>query len=304
MIRKYVLALVFFLVPCTASVAQKVRLVSWNINTLSEQEGVSLWKNSVKRTTSDYTLLRQYAKNLDADIVFLQEMGSYNAVAKVFPKNTWCIFYSTERLINHSKRDSNNDIHTAIAVRKKNVRVLQQSYPLLGAKDSFSRAGNRRAVELLVEINGKKIWVLDIHLKSFCFLDSLENTYSPSCSLLSQQAQWLKDWITQKKESLVPFVIAGDFNRKINYLGNNDDFWKTIDPNDSLIRFPKEKDSRCNANKNLRNKIPIDYFVMDQNAYKFLIQESFSEILYNEDDIKSRGKRLSDHCPISIDYDF
>ncbi|WP_244668465.1 hypothetical protein [Candidatus Liberibacter africanus] len=76
-----------------------------------------------------------------------------------------------------------------------------------------------------------------------------------------------------------------------------------INPDNSLIRFPQQKETSCNANKNLLNKTPIDYFIMDKNAYKLLIKNSFSEVLYDSNDIQIKGNRLSDHCPITIDYD-
>ncbi|MEG8099152.1 endonuclease/exonuclease/phosphatase family protein [Candidatus Liberibacter brunswickensis] len=307
MIRKYILVFVLFLIPYT-SFAQRVRFVSWNINTLSEKEGASLWKNSVKREKSDYDLLRRYAYNLNADIISLQEMGSYNAVARIFPEDKWIIFYSGKNYFSndstHTTDNSDSSINTAIVVRKKeNINVIEASYPLIKT-NSHSRASKRKAVELLVTINGNRMWILNIHLKSFCFLNKLDNSHNHSCNLLNQQAQWIKTWINKKKKTGIPFVIAGDFNRKINQLGNNDDFWQKIDRDNSLIRFPIMKHSNCNANVKLSNKTPIDYFVMDENAYKILIKNSFHEEWYNSNDIKTKGNRLSDHCPIKIDYDF
>ncbi|WP_244668466.1 endonuclease/exonuclease/phosphatase family protein [Candidatus Liberibacter africanus] len=230
---KYFLFFTFFLIPYT-SFAQKMRVASWNINTLSEKEGVNIWRNSVIREKSDYDLLRQYAMNLNADIVSLQEMGSYGAVAKIFPEDTWQIFYSGEDSIwssilnyfNIKYNSRNSSINTAVVVRKKSMHVLQVSYPFVGIENSHSRAGKRRAVELLIEINGQKVWILDIHLKSFCFLNKLENTRNSSCNLLNKQSKWLKLWIDQKKETGIPFIIAGDFNRKINYLEDKDSFWQ------------------------------------------------------------------------------
>ncbi|WP_220456082.1 hypothetical protein [Candidatus Liberibacter sp.] len=76
-------------------------------------------KNSVLREEDDYALLRKYVKKINADIVALQEMGSYDAVKKLFPEDTWEIFFA---------KDNNLSLHTAITVRKDTVKILSYNF--------------------------------------------------------------------------------------------------------------------------------------------------------------------------------
>ncbi|ACT57468.1 endonuclease/exonuclease/phosphatase [Candidatus Liberibacter asiaticus] len=120
--------------------------------------------------------------------------------------------------------------------------------------------------------------------------------------MLSQQGEWLKKWADQKIKTGIPFVIAGDFNRKINSIGDTDDFWQKMDPDGLLIRFPQEKESTCNVIK--RNKSSLDYFVIDRDNKNFLIDNSFSIVSYDQSDLDTRRSKLSTHCPLTIEYDF
>ncbi|WP_407042084.1 endonuclease/exonuclease/phosphatase family protein [Candidatus Liberibacter solanacearum] len=296
LLRSVALVLFFCFIP-NENFAQRIRIASWNINTLSEKSGMPLLKNSVVREDADYDLLRRYAERLNADIVCLQEMGSYAVIKRVFPEDTWEILYSGNDSDEHT-------VHTAIVARKGTVHVLEKSYLSMDTNKLDSKAGKRRSVEILFKVNGIKIWLLGIHLKSFCFVDSLKDAYTLSCYTLNLQVNWLNKWIHQKKSSNIPFIIGGDFNRKINHFGDNDELWGKISKDTILIRVPNKKRSWCNAHKSIRKREPIDFFVMDQNAYKYLIENSYSEVSYIEEDIKKRGYRLSDHCPITTDYNF
>ncbi|MBY7649083.1 MAG: hypothetical protein C4617_00985 [Candidatus Liberibacter europaeus] len=286
--------------------AQKVRIASWNINTLSEKSGHSILKNSIIREDRDYDILRNYAQEIGADIVSMQEMGSYNAVKRIFPEDKWEILFSGnsswENLL--LKNGNGQNIHTAIVVRKDTIKILKTSYLSMNTEGMYQNRGSRKAIEMLFEVNGKEFWLLGIHLKSFCFLDRLENQYNSSCSILKLQIDWLKEWINKKKASNTPFIIAGDFNRKMNNSGNNDEAWLEINQNNDLIRYPSYKRSKCRTASKYKNSEPIDFFVMNQIAYRYFIKGSFSEFLYRDQDIKEIGRRLSDHCPIIIDYDF
>lgn len=194
LLRSVALVLFFCFIP-NENFAQRIRIASWNINTLSEKSGMPLLKNSVVREDSDYDLLRRYAERLNADIVCLQEMGSYAAIKRVFHEYTWEILYSGNDSDEHT-------VHTAIVARKGTVHVLEKSYLSMDTNKLDSKAGKRRSVEILFEVNGIKIWLLDIHLKSFCFVDGLKDAYTLSCYTLNLQVNWLNKWIHQKKAQI------------------------------------------------------------------------------------------------------
>ncbi|MDI1494306.1 MAG: endonuclease/exonuclease/phosphatase family protein [Candidatus Liberibacter asiaticus] len=227
--------------------AQRIRIASWNINNLSEKSGVALFKNSVIREDNDYALLQKYAEQLDADIVCLQEIGSYEAIKRVFPNDKWDILYSGSNTDKHA-------MHTAIVIRKGAIHLLQKSYLPMDTEGLDSKAEKRRAVEILFEVDGRKIWLLDIHLKSFCFLDSIEDSYISSCYMLNLQATWLKQWVDQKNNLNMPFIIAGDFNRKINHShsGIKDELWQKINQDNTLMRLPHKKNHNAIRTKILK----------------------------------------------------
>ncbi|AHA27533.1 endonuclease/exonuclease/phosphatase family protein [Candidatus Liberibacter americanus] len=292
---RIVLFIIFCIFFPNKNSAQVVRLASWNINTLSEISGKSILKNSVIRTDSDYDLLKKYAQEINADIVSLQEMGSYNAIKRIFPEDIWNILYA--------ENDSGDSIHTAIVIRKEKIKIIEKNYISTTINENdIPVMGQRNAVELLFKVNGKKVWLLCVHLKSACHLDHLAS-YNKSCAILNKQAIWLNRWINKRKNENMPFIISGDFNRKINRYGEDDEFWQQISNNTNLIRFPYYKRSKCQAN-HYKNSEPIDFFIMNKLAYQYHVEGSFYEFSYRNQDIKERRYNLSDHCPIIIEYDF
>lgn len=296
MYRSVIFIILLLLFP-NKNLAKIIRLASWNINTLSETSGKSILKNSIIRTDSDYDLLKKYAQEISADIVSLQEMGSYNAIKRIFQEDTWDVLFA--------ENDSGDIIHTAIVIRKNTINILETNYisTTINANKTPER-GQRNAVEVLFEVNGKKVWLLCIHLKSACHLDHLADPYNHSCSILNEQANWLNGWINRRKHENIPIIISGDFNRKINHYGDKDELWQKITQNNYLIRFPYYKRSKCRMANNYNNPEPIDFFVMNQVAYGYHIKGSFYEFSYRNKDIKERRYSLSDHCPIIIEYDF
>ncbi|WP_220456083.1 hypothetical protein [Candidatus Liberibacter sp.] len=89
----------------------------------------------------------------------------------------------------------------------------------------------------------------------------------------------------------------------MNHFGENDEFWQKINQHNSLIRLPSQKTSQCHMTKH-RNQEPIDFFIMNVAARELLSQGSFSEILYHQKEAVKYGYRLSDHCPIAVNYNF
>ncbi|BAP26765.1 hypothetical protein Q7M04_04395 [Candidatus Liberibacter asiaticus] len=119
-------------------------------------------------------------------------MERYGAVRRILPEDKWYIFYSgcgknpvwdsMKGCLNFSSYDDNSgnidtdesDINTAIAIRKDVARVLQVSYPLPAPQEITPRMGNRKTVELLIEIDDQKVWLLNVHLKSSCVVKKIQ----------------------------------------------------------------------------------------------------------------------------------
>ena len=286
---------------CTSVFADPMtfRAASWNINNLNAVSKEPLRSGAPVRIDDDYEILKSYADAMEADIIALQEMGSPEAVRRIFPQDEWELVFS-------SRYNSQNepDIYTAIVVRKNKATLVKgDTVQSLAIKDgSYS---TRAGVEALVEINGQEFWILAVHLKSGCFAGSLTNPRTDACIIASQQIAPLEEWIDEKETTGLPVLVMGDFNRKFDIHKQRDHIWGEIDdavpPTLNLTRLPFDNSSNCPTTRIRDREYPIDFIVMNALAWELVDQQSFTEHLYFDDDAETLGRRLSDHCPVSVD---
>jgi hypothetical protein len=108
----------------------------------------------------------------------------------------------------------------------------------------------RWGTEILVEKDGQLLRLLSVHLKSGCHDGSLENPTDPDCVTLAAQREPLEAWIDKAAQELVPFVMLGDFNRRIDRFDQDDHLWREIDdgvpPGLDLRRLPLSREAECN----------------------------------------------------------
>jgi hypothetical protein len=107
----------------------------------------------------------------------------------------------------------------------------------------------RWGTEILVEKDGQLLRLLSVHLKSGCHDGSLENPTDPDCVTLAAQREPLEAWIDKAAQELAPFVILGDFNRRIDRFDQDDHLWREIDdgiqPGLDLRRLPLNREAEC-----------------------------------------------------------
>jgi hypothetical protein len=129
---------------------------------------------------------------------------------------------------------------------------------------------------------------------------SLENPTDPDCVTLAAQRAPLEAWIDSAAQGNVPFVIAGDWNRRIDRFGHDDHFWRDIDdrnpPGRDLRRLPFGREAECNPSF----PQPIDFLVFDDRAWQLVDEASFAEITYDPEDQDLARGTPSDHCPIAV----
>jgi len=141
------------------------------------------------------------------------------------------------------------------------------------------------------------IRMLSVHLKSGCFERDLTGSVRGGCIKLKQQLPILEEWIDQRAQAEIPFVVMGDFNRRFNQI--NDDFWQEIDDgnpvNADLIKVTENRLSTC-----FDGQYPdyIDHIVLDQITSQWWERSSFEQVNYNQP--LSRQDLLSDHCAIAV----
>ena len=265
----------------TPPVPVELKIATWNIEHLRAEEN----QGDVKRSQADYERLAEYAQELDADIIALQEVDGEEAAQRVFSPDEYDFFFSSRQ----------NPQLTGFAVRNNINATQNPDFTELGLDGSL-----RYGTDISVSHNGQDLRLLSIHLKSFCFDDPLD-TNNRDCRKLNEQVDVLESWIDARATEDIPFIVLGDFNRRFD--APRDDFWPEIDDsspaNADLSRATEGHTSQC---WNGRYPEYIDHIVLDKLAAEWQIEGSFAQLLFSAEDGRYEDK-LSDHCPISIELD-
>ena len=296
----------------TTGEAATIKLATWNMNNLHFVVGEPLRSGAPARTVADYELLRKYRDRLGADVIALQEVNGPKAAGLVFPPDQYDLYFSAryiEDLVTgkatHPDPEQRSDrIYTGFAVRRGVLdAVSKRDVPSLGVIHAPDSRPVRWGTELLVEKDGQLLRLLSVHLKSGCHDGSLENSTDPDCVTLAAQRAPLEAWIDEAARQLVPFVILGDFNRRIDRFGQDDHLWREIDDGDppglDLRRLPFDREAECNPSF----PQPIDFLVFDDRAWQRVDQASFQEITYDPEDQDLARGTPSDHCAIAASLD-
>jgi endonuclease/exonuclease/phosphatase family metal-dependent hydrolase len=236
------------------------------------------------RSGEDIAALRKYARELDADVVSLQEVDGANAARLVFPDYQFC-FSGRIALQNNG-----------FAIKRGLAFTCGPEVGDLSLNDDV-----RRGVELrLFPGTPAELHLLSVHLKSGCARDPLDSP-KPSCLELVKQVPALERWIDAQASGHKAFAILGDFNRDLRREPAGVSLWSDIDDGD-----PPEADLVNTAEgQSFQNCAPsqtfsgyIDYILLGQRMARGLVENSFGRELYAPRDAARR--KLSDHCPVFI----
>jgi hypothetical protein len=110
-------------------------------------------------------------------------------------------------------------------------RVRDPASPAFTPNPDFEEldvGGVRDGTNLTVMLDDQPLWLLSVHLKSFCHQDGLDNvppTWNSDCARPKRQIPILEGWIEARAQEGVPLVVLGDFDRRMNIDG--DDMWAT-----------------------------------------------------------------------------
>jgi endonuclease/exonuclease/phosphatase family metal-dependent hydrolase len=240
--------------------------------------------HQLARSREDIAALRRYARNLDADVVALQEVDGADAARLVFPDHEFCF----------SGR---------IAVQNTGF-AIRRGLPFSCGPDLIGLAMNdavRRGVELrMFPGTAHELRLLSVHLKSGCARDPLDST-RPSCTELARQVPELERWIDAQANERKPFAVLGDFNRDLRREPAWASLWAEIDDAD-----PPFADLVNTAEgQAFQNCMPaqtfsgyIDYIILGRQMAQGLVAGSFGRALFRPKDALRR--KLSDHCPVFI----
>lgn len=195
-----------------------IRIATWN----TEHLAYPIEQGCNPRTADELLKLQAYARNLDADIIGLQEVASREAVKLLFPESHWTIIVSdrpdSEPYNCRGSGFTSTQQKVAFAV-KKTLKVTAVKHLNEFGLDS---PGLRYGLEIDVELDNSEnkisqsISVLNLHMKSGCFVDNHSRSDSSACQVFTRQALLLDNWVDEKEQQDKPYFIVGDFNHRLS----------------------------------------------------------------------------------------
>jgi len=279
--------------------ADEIKIASWNIAWLGSHE-------YNERTEADYQKLSVYAKQLDADVIALQEVENEYWARKVFGDD-YDYYFSTKDWVQR----------VGVAVKKsQGFTVTSKEYTALDIGKV------RNGMDITLTRNGKTVRLLAVHLKSGCFvapLDKRSVNAMPStsdkevrrkeaCDKLSKQIEPLENWIDLRAAEDSAYIVLGDFNRRFSQdialkYPEDKGLWQALNDEgpEALWAPTTTLNSDCWGGY---YKDYIDHFLFSPKAKESYIDDSFEQLVFKPKYTRELSQRLSDHCPISVKFKF
>ena len=291
-------------VVAAASHAKAFTLTTWNLNWLTDHVPNEKSHTTIPlRTPRDYQAMAEIINDIAPDVLAFQEVANRQSIGKVISLDKYQIEFS-------SRKDKNNDEiwpqFVGFAIRKG---IAYHRHPDLHQLDVWDNQYLRYGVDISLFQQGKPaLRLLAVHLKSGCYSNRHRNK---SCTVLKEQFEVLENWITERQEQKQPYIILGDFNRRLAHKG--DKLWQKLTsgrlPAPTLVT--QGRDSHCRSQAYNKGKKQwevrqyqgfIDHFIIDGRIQEKDTKVSFSEYLYTDQQLKLY--QLSDHCPVSISLQY
>ncbi|GAM96836.1 metal-dependent hydrolase [alpha proteobacterium U9-1i] len=289
---RWALALVLFVAACATAPAPaptqsaQLRIASWNMEHLAEANG----SGCRPRTDANYVAMRNFANQIDADVVAFQEVESVAAAQRVFDPAHYDIVIEARagsggRLECRSLPGQYlNRQATGFAIRRGLAFDRKPDFTELQGGD----ADLRSAVDVSVRISeGQRVRLLSVHLKSGC----ASGVGNDACPQFLAQVPVLESWIDARVRAGEEFIVLGDFNRRL--AEPSDAVWADWNDGDptgaSLVLGAGAVTPRCDP----RYRSFIDHLIVPVAEVSHV--SNFREWTFGSDP-------LSDHCPVSIEW--
>jgi endonuclease/exonuclease/phosphatase family metal-dependent hydrolase len=268
--------LAVLMIPLHAQAAE-LKIATWNLDWLTTRHtgDPGLPPDVTTRSDEDFARLAQYAQELDADVIAIEEVDGFFAATKVFPKDQYSIYMTHDRVMQR----------VGIAVR----RGLR--YDINPDVTALSTNHLRSGADITLHFGGQDLRVLAVHLKRGCQGTPMPKAKSPACRELKDQIGPLADWIAARRTEAVPFIILGDFNR---WMTPTDTFLASLRVAAPLVRATEGRSSPCWGAENF-----IDHILAGGLAAAWMQPDTLRVLTYRETE-ESWKDRLSDHCPVSV----
>jgi endonuclease/exonuclease/phosphatase family metal-dependent hydrolase len=236
----------------------------------------------LERSERDFAALARYARELDADVIALQEVDGETAARLVFPDYTFCF---TRRA--HVQNNG-------FAIRAGLPHRCDPDLESLSLGDTL-----RRGAQLtLYPGEPHELRLLSVHLKSGCSDPPLSRD-DKACRDLTRQAPRLREWMDEQDHAGRPYVVLGDFNRDLLSDAGPGGLWQ------QLSGAGAGRLVNAASGEPFRKCVPgqgyaayIDHIVLSRGLAAGLVPGSFARLTYRP--IDARRTRLSDHCPVAV----
>lgn len=292
-LRVLLIGLAALLLPDLAT-AQTLRLATWNMEWLVSAQTSRTARAACLggarpelpcdvaldqvRSSADYAALAGYARDLDADVLAIQEVEDEATAAKVLSGYRFCL------------TGSRAPQNVGFAIRRGLSFRCEPDYMPLALGGRLRRG----AVLTLFPGTGNETRLLAVHLKSGCARDRRKPNAS-ACSQWQQQLPLLSQWVNAQTGR---YAVLGDFNRELG----------PADPNGLLATLQRAANGRLtDAAGTARfascwpgqaNATGIDHILLGGGLQTLALPGSYGRLHYRSSDV--RRYRLSDHCPVSI----
>lgn len=270
--------------PCAA---KEIKIATWNMGWLTlraaEINGPTPDPRRAifQRSEQDFQTLRAYVRQLNADVIALQEVDTIEAAAKVFDPSEYVVLLGDE-----------TDYQRAGWAIRKSIRYTRM--PDLAALDLLDGKPRslRKGVDIILHLPSGDVRALSVHLKSGCFSPRSNND---ACPVISEQMPIVARWIDQRQVEKASLLVAGDFNRRLN---RADPLWQVLDDGPTPLTLVTEG----HVNSCWAGEYPeyIDQLVFWGAVADRIQAGTFSTLSYVET-AKEDKKRISDHCPVSVE---
>ncbi|WP_172449368.1 HAD family acid phosphatase [Bowmanella denitrificans] len=240
------------------------------------------------RSNAQLSAMRRYTASLDADVIALQEVDSKQALRLIFPDLHWRLILSDRPDSQPYQCRENGDLST----QQKLAFAIRREVPLLSIthiKDfGLDLPGLRYGLAIRVDAPTGPIDILNLHLKSGCFVDDYLQSDTQACRVLAKQADVLNDWIAQREKPATPYLVLGDFNHRISAPYNRL----------SRVLLNDERSTKITT-RNLLSCHPRHSALIDHILAGGMPTERITESAQIHT-YADEGAMLSDHCAVSV----
>ena len=296
-LRVMLIGLGALLVP-TLTAAQSLRLATWNLEWLVSAQtsrtaraaclggarpslpcDVALDK---VRSSADYAALAGYARELDADVLAIQEVENQDTAARVLPGYRFCLTGSSAAQ------------NVGFAIRRGISFRCEPDYLPLALGGRLRRG----AVLTLFPGTASETRLMAVHLKSGCPRNRRKPNVS-ACSQWQQQLPLLSQWVSAQTGR---YAVLGDFNRELGG-GEPDGLLATLQQAGRGRLIDAAGDTRyVSCWPGQSNANAIDHILLGGGLQSSVVPGSYGRLGYRSSDV--RRYQLSDHCPVSVQLRF